>query len=438
MLEQVSRVLSEGLVSVLGFYVISKLLDRKEKILKWQNILLLFILTIIPTILYKVEYDYNYTLIVYLLAIIVYKTIFKENIYKMIICTGIFILLLLASDVIFGIILFPIFGGKTSRNCWYVQLLANILVSIFVIILINIPKLQDRLSKLTKKVSKSKFMPVALFLSTSIIIISIFGTNFNSAHNKEWDFIVNSVIILLLILLAYIFIKEKSNYDKLSNEYDALYEYVKVFQDTVENEQLNIHEYKNQLAVIRAMTKEKKVKDKIDSLINMKINVNDDMVTSLKYIPQGGLKGLLYYKISIATKKKIKITIDVSKEVEKNLKQLTEEQDRDLTKILGIYLDNAIEATENIKKKRITLEVYQIDNDINFVISNTYNQDSIIHGNGIKGTSSKGTNRGSGLYFTKKLIDKNKFMTQDQRVMGEYYIQKFTLLNNNKNTLYNQ
>ena len=408
MLEQIVRLFSEALVSVVGFYVINKLLSRKEKILKSRNLFFLFILTIIPTILYKVEYDYNYTLIVYLLAIIVYKSIFKESIYKMVICTGIFILLLLASDVIFGVILLPIFGGDTPRNCWYVQLLANVLVAIFVIILINIPKLQNLLCKLSQKVSKSKFMPVALFISTSIIIISIFGTNFNSIHNKEWDFIVNSVIILLLILLSYIFIKEKSNYDKLSSEYDALFEYVKVFEDWVENEQLNCHEYKNQLAVIRAMTKEKKVIDKIDSLTKTKITLNEDMIVSLKYIPNGGLKGLLYYKIAVANNKKIRVTIDVSKTVEKDLKRLSEEQNKDLSKILGIYLDNAIEATENVKKKNITLEIYKLDNEINFVISNTYNKDSIVHNNAIKGTSSKGINRGKGLYFAKKLVDKIK------------------------------
>ena len=55
--------------------------------------------------------------------------------------------------------------------------------------------------------------------------------------------------------LVIILIIEKSNYDKLLTEYDGLFKYVKIFEDWIENEQFNRHEYKNQLAVIKGLSK---------------------------------------------------------------------------------------------------------------------------------------------------------------------------------------
>lgn len=427
MLELIVKLVAGLLLSVLGFYVVGKLLENKQRITNPRNIMLLSILTFIPAILYKVEYEYSYTLITCLLAIIVYQVIFKQSIYKVIISTAILMILVLTGDMIVTIFLILFIEGTTSRACWYISLLANVLVDSLVFLFISIPKFQKFLLKFVKEISKSKFMPVLFYLSAIIILISIFGMNFNMAYNKSFSFVVTSIIICLMLLVAYIFIKEKNNYERLVNEYENLHKYVQVFENWIENEQLTRHEYKNQLAVIRAMTKEKKVKDKIDSLIKTTINLNEDVVESLRYIPSGGLKGLLYYKLAIAADHKISTTIDVSKKVEKKLKKLKEDQIKDISKLIGIYFDNAIEGTSGLRKKQITLEIYEIDNKVNFVISNTFNKKSIIKNNNEKGISSKGLNRGNGLYFAKKIIDKSKYLNQQQAIINNFYIQKIIL-----------
>lgn len=428
MLELAVKLVAGLLLAILGFYVVGKLLGVKTKILKYQNIILLLILTIIPALLYKVEYQNSYTLITYLLAVVIYKLIFKQNTYKIMLTTGIFLLLVTVGDIIISTVsLFIIPEGPLLRECWYISLIANILVDLLVVILINIRNLQSSLTDFIRKFSTSKYMTTIIFIVAIIVIIMTFVTNFNTMYNRNFSFVINSTIIALMLVITYIFIQERISLNKLTDKYDTLYQYVQTFETWIENEQLNRHEYKNQLAVIRAMTKEKKVKEKIDSLIETTLNLNEDMVESLKYVPNGGLKGLLYYKMALASNQKINITIDVSKKVEKKLKKLKENQIKDLSQLIGIYFDNAIEATNGLRKKQITLEIYVIDSKLHFVISNNFNKKSVIVNNTEKGLSSKGVNRGNGLYFAKKIIDKNKNLSQEQKVINKYYIQKIML-----------
>ena len=48
-------------------------------------------------------------------------------------------------------------------------------------------------------------------------------------------------------------------YNKLTEEYDSMFNYVNEFEDWLEKEQFNRHEYKNQLAVLRCLSTEKKI-----------------------------------------------------------------------------------------------------------------------------------------------------------------------------------
>ena len=92
MLESIVRLICEILMSILGIYVLKNLLNIKEKTLNKKTVFLLGVLTIIPTVLYKIEYNYSYTLIIYLLAIVIYKQIFNFFIYQIILSTGIFMI----------------------------------------------------------------------------------------------------------------------------------------------------------------------------------------------------------------------------------------------------------------------------------------------------------------------------------------------------------
>ena len=124
----------------------------------------------------------------------------------------------------------------------------------------------------------------------------------------------------------------------------------------------------------------------------------------------------------IAKNKNISVTINVNKNI-KELEFIDSETQKNLIKVLGICLDNAIEASEVSEKKNISLEIYKMSNEIRIVICNTYNSD-LVDLNKIenKGYSTKGKGRGNGLYYLSKVISSQKTISTEWVIMNDYFV----------------
>ena len=139
----------------------------------------------------------------------------------------------------------------------------------------------------------------------------------------------------------------------------------------------------------------------------------------------------MYYKAAIAQNQKINLVTDVSLEKNSILNKLSEKEIRVLCKLIGIYFDNAIEASSESRKKILTIEVYELKDKAYFVFSNTFKKHKNMKDRNQKGVSSKGKGRGNGLYFANKIIKENKWLEEKQEVIDNYYIQ--TVIINKKN-----
>ena len=139
------------------------------------------------------------------------------------------------------------------------------------------------------------------------------------------------------------------------------------------------------------------------------------------------MKGLIYYKVAIAQKKKIKLIVDISLKSKSYLQKLSESQIKDICKLIGIYFDNAIEAAEKTKEKYVLLEIYDLSDKVNIVISNTFKESDNLGNKHEKGITSKGEGHGYGLYFANKIVSKNKMIESNQEVVEKYYIQTLSI-----------
>lgn len=131
--------------------------------------------------------------------------------------------------------------------------------------------------------------------------------------------------------------------------------------------------------------------------------------------------------MAIGQKKKINITADVSLENNSILNKLTEQEIRVICKLIGIYLDNAIEAAEETRKKNVLIEVYELSNKVCFVFSNTFKKKNNFDDRNKKGITTKGEGHGNGLYFASKIIEQNDFLESKQDVVDGYYIQQLII-----------
>ncbi len=427
MLEVLSEIIGLTIMTIAGFYIIKKIIESNQKITSAKNISIVALGVVIPLMIYQVEYKSIYTLITYLTNIIIYKLIFKENIGKSIILTSIAMIITFIADLLFSIIIIPFFDVKDIRGIWYLKIISNIAILIISIVLLKILEKMKILKKINKMTNTMENTSLILFLILLIVVITIFAYNSYTIFKWNEEYILNIILIIVFLLLLYIFLREKTNYEKLSGEYDMLFSYVQNFEDWIEREQLNRHEYKNQLAVLRCLTKEKKVKNKIDEILEDNINIEGQAVTNLKSLPKGGIKGLMYYKAAIAQKYKINLTTDVSIESSGILTKLSERDIRVLCKLIGIYFDNAIEAAQESRKKNISIEIYELKDKVSFVFSNTFKKYKNMKDRNKKGVSSKGEGRGNGLYFAAKLIKENPWITEKQEIIDNYYIQQIII-----------
>ena len=431
MLEALINYTCALLLAFLGYYVIKKIINSDIKINK-KNILILVLNALVVTLTHIINYQSSYILSC-ITNIVTYKLVFKLDVEESLLVTGILMLVIAISDIAFLPVLMNFTSITSLESNIYVSVISNVCVMTIVMIIINIRFIQTFLSKIYIVLKSKEINLNIIFIIFILMGISSSSYNILISSGLNTKIIANILIIIVLVAVAALFAQKQNNYNKLSSQYDTLFSYVKNFENWIEKEQFVRHEYKNQLAVIYALTEEKNVKDKINEILNNVINIENKQINLLKVLPKGGLKGLMYYKTSVAQSYKINVTIDISINEKGTLSKLNNKKINELTKIIGIYYDNAIEAAKESKKKNILIEIYELKDSVKIVISNTFNKNSIVTGPPKKGISSKGKGRGNGRYFASNIINKNKWIEEKQEIIDKYYIETITIIKNASN-----
>ena len=185
-----------------------------------------------------------------------------------------------------------------------------------------------------------------------------------------------------------------------------------MFEDWLEQEEMFKHDYKNQVALLYYLTEEEQVKEKIKEITRENYNYNTELFTNLKGLPKGGLRGLIYYKIIVAKQNNINVSIDCGIHEIGLLKRLTKNEIYELSKIIGILLDNSIFEAKESRKKSITLEIYELDNKVDIVITNTFKE--IINEN----------------EYLNSLLSKNNYLNKKKEIIDNYHIETLSILKN--------
>ena len=165
---------------------------------------------------------------------------------------------------------------------------------------------------------------------------------------------------------------------------------------------------------------------------NNNIELNDIVIAKLNSIKVNSLKSLITNKVLVAQNNNIDVDINIQSEI---TDFYTDEMQ--LSRILGILLDNTIEASLEITHdKKIEINIIQIDKTTDIQISNTFNNTGTpIADFNKEGFSTKGTNRGLGLNSAHEIanklnmllnteIDGNTFI-QNLSIEGKYYTENY-------------
>ena len=409
--------------------VARRITKSKEKIFTLKTLCWL-IISILPCFInYKEGYDAITTFILSLSLILALKKIFGIDILTSLVISLYTMVLSIIPDLICGTIISNFMSFEDLRSNVVMLSLTNIIISLGTYFLFYIPFIEKFTKLSIQQTQKPQNRRIIIFILLAFIAIcTVYFILYISKIPTE-DYVITSIVVLVFIFLIFIYMSEIIRYDKLKVKNDVLYECMENIENYQEKQDLKIHEYKNQLSKVASMTKEKEVLKKLEEILEIDLNPDNYILGQLKYIPKGEIKSLIYYKLLVASKKNLNILIDVSPKLTKKNFKLTEKENIELSQLIGIYFDNAIEAASKSKKKNISLEVYLIKGELTITIMNTFKGTVDLDNIEKKGFSTKGVERGKGLYFAKKIVkNSTSFETKNELTKdGKYYIQKITV-----------
>ena len=261
----------------------------------------------------------------------------------------------------------------------------------------------NNISNLKLFIDKLNYKDLILFscLSLTIILPVSYGLYFNTINIKIFMAIILIDLIIVLTKYAQYYIDSQ---DKLKQE--------KTYNTTLSNlvDSLRIvkHDYNNILQTINGyiVTKEYKgLEEHFKQLYKESICIATTESVNPSVINQPAVYAIVGSKYNTAMTKNIKFDVDV----ETNIKEINFNF-TDLSRILGILLDNAIEATEQADTKEMSISFsYNKRKQADMIeIKNHIKSNTKIDLNKIfdKGVSSKKIKSGLGLWEVKNIISK--------------------------------
>jgi len=274
--------------------------------------------------------------------------------------------------------------------------------------------------------------------SITLVMLAIFFYNLIKTFEFNNNIITYLVIIVMLICILLYLFKQKIENEKISKKYDELLDAMKSYESDIEEQRTLRHETKNEFATIKCKLQDKEdnktIIEYIDSVIGEKEKAGSTKYSKFKYLPSNGLKGFFYYKFIEAEKKGINVSINISKQIENSfLKDIETKDFKDLARIIGVYLDNAIEASSTSEDKKLGIEMYLIKEKIEIIITNTFNNEINLDKIGKESFSTKGKHRGHGLLLVNKILSENNMFEAKNEIRGNIYIQSLKIKDNKKN-----
>ena len=422
------------LITTITLYIAGTIIFGKSKNTTLKNILAILVCTTLITIIFINTNEILKTILMCTIFTMVFKIIFKSNISKSVLMSIIYIIILMLSDLL--VLLFLIVILQMPKETIYTSfagsVLGNVCTNIIMLLIIYL------LRKPLKKLLGYSFSTNKKIIIVSIVTITItvyFFFKIIAGYKVN-----NSVITYLMCMIAFITIlltlyREKIENESIIKKYDELLDVMKTYEIDIENQRTLIHENRNELMTIRSKAIDKNASKEfieyMDSVIGDKVSTSISKYSKFTHLPSNGLKGFFYYKSMEAERRGIKVSANVSKKIENSfLKDLDTKTYKDLARLIGVYLDNAIDASEKSEDKKLGIEIYLIKENIKIIITNTFSNDVDLSKIGKERYTTKGKNHGHGLLLVSSIIRNNNRFIAKTKVDQNLYIQELTI---NKN-----
>ena len=401
-------ILSAVLSGIMSYVAIVNISGKTKNLKSFISYLLIFLpLLFIPYIFFS---DVTKLILSILFIIIsLYFSIFKKDISNSVYYTIVYELLVFICEIIISVVFVSIFKINISgyEKFQFSLLIFSICNCLMVYLLSKIKVLNKSIQKLNLIISKNQKDWVYIII---IIILLSFLIVFNKNNlGSGINYYINAGMVIFIIASFVYVIYNKFQRQAMEDKYNESMEYVLRYEKIINEQGKKNHEYNNQLMVIKGyINKPERLSEYLDEVIGEHKTGQNYTVKQLGFLPDGGVKGLLYHKLSKMEDNNIKYYLYVDQNLkDKDIENFDLKTYRDLTKLLGVFLDNAIDAALKSEEKEIEVELKDKDDCLLLTISNTYDKNTDINKVGKSGFTTKGVGHGFGLSIVKDIAKTN-------------------------------
>lgn len=405
----------------------AKISDNYKFKLNIKNIIVLIVSGILITININANTGYSRALIGYLITVINCYIVFSDDLNLTIIKGTFCYLLVSISELILYVFLIAtkMFNLEIIDRNLIVKFLFSIATVAIPYGLLSIKKI----NKVAKKLINNLNRPIITGIVFILCLLSVATISYEAINNLSTKKYIDSIFLLLFFLfLIYLIVYNKYMVIKEVKKTEELLDMMSIYEKRIDEDRIIRHEMLNNLLALKSF-KDKNSKDfdkTLDDFIMTCSNKSVGVKNIYKLPP--GLKGIVYYKMNIASDKKINYNINISKQVNIKLEKENYKEYVSLCKILGIIIDNAIEASEKTKDKLLIIDAYNEKDGIVIEVTNSCKEKDIdISSLYKKGYSSKGNNRGFGLHIARMLLKNSKHLKMEQKCVNSLFITKIII-----------
>lgn len=414
------RGLSSILEAVLWTYFIvsfAKILSKNELHFSKKQLILLTVIIFVCSIIGRLTaniFPFLNAIITCPIILIAIVFILKINWFKSIVIIISNNLILMIVELISAFICMGLFKIDTDtlvHNWGYFFSAVIVQYTLFFVIIKtanliiqNKKDLKYMINTINKKTILNILIIIALCTFPQFVIYVI-----NKYNYPAYFLILNSVQMIIICIVIFASFKNAMEKEKAEHDLMAANLHNKTMTGMVDGVKKLKHDYNNIMQALNGYVSTKqydKLQEHIKSVIGECNDINNLSVINPEIFNDPAIYGIVGAKYFMAIEKDIKFELDIAT----NIAEINFSMP-DLSRILGILLDNAIEATSKLdNNKYIKLEMRFDSKKYADVIRvyNTYDTSIQVNTNDIfkKGYSSKKVKSGIGLWEVQKLIKK--------------------------------
>lgn len=319
-------------------------------------------------------------------------------------------LIILLSELMISIVAFTILNldmNFVSSN-YFGSLIINILIGFMSVILVNISffkKLLNFLQKITSNISKN--IIISIFALLIIICNFLLAISYYKIETK-YVLIFDTVMIIIYSFIVFKMLEQKNRYIKISNKYNMTNTTLKELEQNVTRLKITNHENKNQLLTIRNMIKKgedgKSLIKHIENIVNTKIKDDETLMLQTSTITNSMISSIVYSKMLTMKENDVDAALIISRDIKDlYLSDIPDELAVEVCKIIGVYLDNALEEVSKYEEKLINIEFYAEKKTLCIAISNNFEGEIDFEKMDNPGYTTKENGHGYGLSLAREM-----------------------------------